>query len=463
LISAGLGGLTALFAASSAWLAWRLRSVERQLAVAHERLTDTDTALADARDDAVARQADLDAANQRAGAARRAKSTFLANMSHELRTPLNAIIGYSELLLEDLHGDAREDVRRIRGSAHKLLAFVGDVLELAKMEVGDVDLVPSQVSMKKLVADAARSVEERAHAGRNTLVVDLPEIEPGPFVTDLHHVQETLEVLLENACRYTTGGSITVSARYEERHGTLWWRVAVADTGCGIEDATLDQLFDPFAVGTSGRTMSGAGLGLPRAQRFVQLLGGSLFVQSTVGEGTTFTLEVPMLDADRRSLAVSLPPTGVDSLVDLPEAPDRSTEAVVSAIAVQSGAPRGPVLLVEDDPDTRRLLARALRNAGLLVHEADNGVRALEALEQKRFAVVLLDLMMPEMDGFAVLEAIHRNPRLSGLPVMVVTAMDLDVSARKRLHGHHVLPKLDLHDPVHIVQEVRSRLSPNGR
>ena len=183
-----------------------------------------------------------------------------------------------------------------------------------------------------------------------------------------------------------------------------------------------------------------------------------MYVTSTVGQGSTFVLEIPELDEAHRSLSVSLPPTAADSLVDLPATPDASTEAVVSAIALQSGAPRGPVLLVEDDADARRLLAGALRRAGLVVQEAENGLKALEALDRMRFAVVLLDLLMPEMDGFAVLEAIHRDPRLAGMPVMVVTAMDLDVTTRERLRGTHVLPKRDLHDPVHIIRRVRSEL-----
>lgn len=453
------GVIAAALASFSVWSVRRTRALESERAALVGQLEGARANLELARAEAVERLRELDGANERAGAARRAKSTFLANMSHELRTPLNAIIGYSELLLEDLRGDPREDVRRIRGSAHKLLAFVGDVLELAKMEVGDVDLVPSATSMLKLVNEAVDAQLDRAAAGNNTLKVVLPEVDPGLFVTDVHHVREALEVLLENACRFTRNGSITVRASVEMRQNTLWWRIAVQDDGCGIDDQTIDQLFDPFAVGTSGRTASGAGLGLPRAQRFVELLGGSLFVSSEVGAGSTFTVEIPTLDEDHRSLSVSMPPTDVDSLVNLPTQPDRSTEAVISAIAVQSGAPRGPVLLVEDDPDSRRLLAKALRNAGLVVHEANNGVRALEALEKMRYAVVLLDLMMPEMDGFAVLEAIHRDPRLAGLPVMVCTAMDLDVSTRERLRGTDVLAKRDLHDPVHIVRSVRSRLS----
>ena len=446
-------GLLAAFG-GVAWLGRR----NQQLRAALDELQG---ALADAGETHRSQEADLqrlvgalEHAEERAGGARRAKSTFLANMSHELRTPLNAIIGYSELLLEDLDGDPAEDARRIRAAAHKLLAFVGDVLELAKMEVGAVELVPDWTSVPLLVLEAAELHRDVIEAGGNAFVLDVPRELDEPFRTDVHHVRQALDALLDNAAEHTRQGEIRVVARRVDASGVLTWRVAVHDTGPGIPDHRLDRLFDPFVANGA----DGAGMGLARAQRLVQLLGGNVYVQSTVGEGSTFTLEVPELDLAHRSLSVSLPPTAGDSLVDLPPAPDASTEAVVSAIALQSGAPRGPVLLVEDDEDARRLLASALRRAGLLVEEARNGLEALEALRCTRFAVVLLDLMMPEMDGFAVLERLQGDPQLSGIPVMVVTSMDLDVSARARLRGADVLPKRDLHDPVHIIRRVRSEL-----
>lgn len=399
----------------------------------------------------------LEEAEARAGAAGRAKSTFLANMSHELRTPLNAIIGYSELLLEDLGGDAHEDARRIRTSAHKLLSFVGDVLEMAKMETGGLDVLPDDVDLPALVEGVCEEHRLAMAASGNAFRVEI-EGSSELFRTDVQHVRAVLEAVLDNAVRFTRDGAVVVRVSEHFRGHLRSWRLAVEDTGCGISEQRLERLFEPFTTGGSTVPLQGAGLGLPRAQRLLQLLGGDLYVQSRVGEGSTFTLEIPELDAAHRSLVVSMPPTDVDSLVSAAPTPDASTEAVVSAIAVQSGAPRGPVLLVEDDIDSRRLLGGALRRAGLLVEEARNGIEALEALRRTRFAVVLLDLMMPEMDGFTVLERIHRDPDLAGLPVMVVTSLDLDVSARERLGGADVLAKRDLHDPVHIIRRVRSQL-----
>lgn len=390
-------------------------------------------------------------AMQRAGAARRAKSAFLENMSHELRTPLNAIIGYAELLLEDVQTDeAMEDARRIRGAAHKLLAFVSDVLDLSKLEVEEGAVVAEPIDVRALVHEVVEQNRVHIERGGNELRVDVPQ---APFFrSDRTALREALDALLDNAGKFTEDGVVTIEGEPRQRPEGVCWRLSVTDTGCGMAESEIEHLFDPLpdrCPATSSR-----GLGLPKARLSAQLLGGEVFVRSTAGAGSTFILEVPELPEDHRKLSVSLPPTAMDSLVG--PASSRRPEQVVADAAEGSECPGCPVLVVEDDEDARRLVSRALRQEGLDVLEAGDGVAALAVLDQQQVSVVVLDLRLPLLDGFGVLEEIGRRPSLEDLPVLILTSMDLDDAARARLGSTPVFTKRELHSPTRLLEGVRT-------
>ena len=241
--------------------------------------------------------------------ANRIKSAFLANMSHELRTPLNAIIGFCEILLEDAAdtGDAALDLQKIRSSADHLLTIISDVLDLSKIEAGKMDINVEQFPVAEVVDSVMTAVSAQVEKNHNTLKLRCPR-ELGTIKTDRTKLHQILSNLLSNACKFTQEGRIelTVQLTYADAH--RWFEFAVVDTGIGIAPETLERLFAPFTQADSSTTRKygGTGLGLAISRHYARMLGGDIHVRSTPGEGSTFTLKLPVEAVDPRSAGLLL-------------------------------------------------------------------------------------------------------------------------------------------------------------
>jgi signal transduction histidine kinase/DNA-binding response OmpR family regulator len=331
-------------------------------------------------------------------AASAAKSDFLAAMSHELRTPLNAIIGFSELLTEG--GDEAADAatvqtysEHIHGSGLHLLELVNDVLDLARVEAGRLDLKPVRFDLDDLVRQTVATLQPLADQKRLEVV---PTLAPSAIDADPGRVRQIALNLLSNAIKFTDpGGEIRISLATD---GPDHFRLTVADNGIGIGSQDIDRIFEAFHQGDrNGRTHhEGTGLGLALTRQLVEAHGGTISVQSEVGKGSEFAVVLP----------VSRPSETDTALV-----PD-----------VVEGRPT--VLVIEDDPAAQELLRVHLESAGYGVLVTANGRQGLEWLSQLRPDAVILDILLPEMDGWEILQRLKGDPATRSIPVMVVSVVD---------------------------------------
>jgi signal transduction histidine kinase/DNA-binding response OmpR family regulator len=347
--------------------------------------------------------------------ASRHKSEFLANMSHELRTPMNAIIGYSEMLQEDARAQHLDsmvpDLEKIQGAAHHLLGLINGVLDLSKIEAGKMELYLEEVDVGGLVAEVASTMGPVIARGGNRLAIDAPD-RLGRVRTDVTKVRQCLFNLLGNAAKFTSGGVVTLEVAREAGATADLLRLTVRDQGIGMSPAQVDRLFRPFtqADASTTRRFGGTGLGLTITRRFVELLGGTIEVESEEGRGSAFTVRLPAAAA--RPIATSVAPTEA---------------AAPEAVAQPAGWRRreAPVILViDDDPDVRAIMERLLRRDGYRPVLASGGVEGLELARRLRPAAITLDVLMPGMDGWSVLSALKADPELAATPVVMCTIAD---------------------------------------
>jgi PAS domain S-box-containing protein len=366
--------------------------------------------------------------------ASRMKSEFLANMSHELRTPLNAIIGFSELLKDGLVGSLSDQQRRfisdIYSSGNHLLSLINDILDLSKVEAGKMELDLEPVPVASLFTNSLSIIREKAAERRIHLELHV-ESGLGDIQVDIRKVKQILYNLLSNAVKFTDdGGNVVVNAArvshsnvgqhagpwagrsfaHADNGSTEFLRISVTDDGVGISEAGLQRLFQPFTQIDSGlaRKFEGTGLGLAMVKLLAELHGGAVAMQSAEGAGSIFTVWLPM-----RPAATVPVLAGLTAL----------SAATVANGAHTAAAANGArtALVVEDDAKSADLIRAQLEAEGFTVLHATTGEAALELALQQPLALITLDIMLPDMDGWEFLALIKRTPELRRIPVVVVS------------------------------------------
>ncbi len=482
--------------------------------------------------------------------ASRTKSEFLANMSHELRTPLNAVIGYSELLMEDAE-DAGDDalfadLQKIRNSGAHLLGLINDVLDMSKIESGKMDLDFQTTNLEELVKTLLDTIEPQAKKANNQLSVNLDDA-PKELVCDSQKLRQILTNLLSNACKFTKDGKIELGAATVDED---WLVLTVRDTGIGMSPEQLARVFRPFeqADTSTTRKYGGTGLGLAISKRLCEMMGGSIRVESTEGEGSVFSLRLPLevelgvrpsisqgarrilvIDEDLETYgqlnealsahgmqvdwvygdegglaaARELQPdvivlvvsgSGLDGWSLMTQLKNDPLTQIVPVIVVTSDVERergvslgavdclvkpieSPilvrtvrrwlgqgqgthVLVIDDDESIREIIERTLGAAGYTVDTAENGVAGLAAVSAQPPDLIVLDLMMPEMDGFQFLDELQKSKEHRNIPVVVATAMTLNPTEQEQLNRtvQQVIHK-SAHSRTELLHQVEQQIT----
>ncbi|MFC6438870.1 response regulator [Bowmanella sp. JS7-9] len=359
----------------------------------------------------------------RAESENRAKDRFLAHLSHELRTPLTAMLGYTELLLSRAPAaQPQQELHAILRNGRHLLSLLNDVLDLSKIAADKLELNPSPMNLASMLSEVMALTHALALEKNLALNFDCPAPVPQMILVDATRFRQVLINLIGNGIKFTERGSVTLKIRYQPEHTSCPLQLSVQDTGIGIDSAHLDKIFQPFEQVEDAvrKSTQGTGLGLAICAELVQRMGGTLNVTSAIGQGSEFFVSLP--------------------IGDIPDNPLHVIDLTGERANWQRPAPlklEGRVLVVDDMPDLRDMMQAQIRHFGVLADTAANGQQAVElafaALDNGQpYDVILLDLHMPQMDGYQAIRALRQ--RVDDIPILALTAATLKGRA-EQLHA----------------------------
>jgi CheY-like chemotaxis protein len=389
--------------------------------------------------DMVLKQQELERAMNDAKSANEHKGKFLAHMSHEIRTPMNAIIGLSGIVEKNLDAiksdapefqDIKDNVRQIEISSLHLLGLLNDILDLSKIEAGKIEISEEPVELIVLANTVTSIMKTRCLQKNITFNTDLVDFSPNTFLTDPLHLRQVLINLLGNSVKFTPeGGTIDFTITRKERtDGKALVEFVVRDTGIGISKEAMDAIFHPFEQGngTISIRYGGTGLGLTISRHIVHLMGGEIAVKSEVGKGSEFSFSIWLKETKRQF---------------------KKKEIVVTDTTDKF---KGKKVLLVDDVDLNRKIARAmLKNTGISVEEAEDGQVALKKFEESptgTYDIILMDVQMPNMDGYQASTAIRGLERedAHNVPIIALTANafkeDIDRAIKAGMNAHLAKP-----------------------
>ena len=391
-----------------------------------------------------AKRQEAETAKEVADAANQAKSEFLANMSHELRTPLNAIIGYSEMLVEEAEDLDQEDfipdLQKIYRAGKHLLTLINDVLDLSKIEAGRMELFLETFELAPVIQEVATTIAPLVEKNGNTLEITCDQ-DLGSMYADLTKLRQSLYNLLSNASKFTDSGLIRLTVNRDRKNNQEWISFQVSDTGIGMTPEQLGKLFQAFtqADASTTRKYGGTGLGLAITQKFCQMMGGDVQVESELNIGSTFTIHLPVRV---------------------------QTPAIETAKPLKPSEPskqeNNRVLVIDDDPTTHDLLERFLTKQGFAIQAANDGLEGLRLAKEMKPEAITLDIKMPGMDGWAVLAALKSDPQTTEIPVVVMTIEDNHNLGYALGAADYLLKPIDRQQLMSVLQKYQTNRASNA-
>ncbi len=372
----------------------------------------------------------------------RLKSEFLANMSHELRTPLNAIIGYTSLILDRVYGEVPEKqekgLRRVEVNAKNLLQLINNILDISKLNAGRMPVYLEDCGIKDLISEVIDTIGALAAAKKLQIICEIKE----DFVahTDKTKLKQILINLSANAIKFTENGSVKITARVSPENSRM--TLEIKDTGIGIAQKDIPLLFEEFKQldSSSTRKYGGTGLGLSISRKLAELLGGTIHVSSTLGVGSTFTVELPL----------GLQTTNV-----------QQTAEVLPVTSAATTLGQKVLLAIDDDAEVLTLLKDSLKGTGYAFIGAQSGEEGVALARQLRPFVITLDILMPHRDGWSILQILKNDAELRDIPVMIVSIMENKALGFSLGITDYMVKPFERQALLEKLGELERRLAPN--